>query len=411
MGVIIGGARSEAVALARETVLLLGGTPQTRACVLGDTSSIDRVAFLNGIASHVLDFDDTHIPTVLHASGALFAAGLAVGEWLHARGRDLVAAHLVGFEVGARVALALGRAHYDVGWHVTGTAGTVGVAAAVGRLLGLGPDRMAHALGLAATQAAGHREQFGAMAKSFHAGRAASNGVLAALLAAQGFTAADDSLEGRRGLLAVMSAAPRPEALAEGLGERWEIDRNGVKPYACGVVAHPAIDAVLRFHERHGVRPEDVEAIELRVHPLVVELTGKWGPRSGLEGKFSVSYACAIALFEGAARERQFADEQVRRAEVLDLHRRIGREADRSLGQTEAWATARLRDGRTIVEHVVAASGTPENPLSDAEVERKLVDLSEPVLGAERTRRLIAQLEGIDDLDDVSSLVSATIAG
>ena len=226
-------------------------------------------------------------------------------------GIDLLAAHALGYELAARASNALYPEHYDAGWHMTGTTGALASATVAIRLLGLTGIVATHCLSIAATQAAGHREQFGTMTKPFHAGHAAAAGVWAGLLAAGGFTGAPDPLQGRRGMFAVMSSTSTPADLVDGLGQRWQIFDNGVKPYACGVVIHPAIDAVRDLAVRRGLAPERIEKIRLRVHPLVLELTGKTDPRTGLEGKFSVTFACSIALLDGRAGEAEFSDTAV----------------------------------------------------------------------------------------------------
>lgn len=409
LGVAIGGAATETGQIALDVARDLGGAPQGRIIVFGERTSVVNAALVNGIMAHVLDFDDTHIPTILHPTTPAVGAGLPVAEWRRASGRDLLAAHALAFEVEARASLALYPEHYDAGWHMTGTTGTLGGAISAGRLLRLNVAQMTHAVGIAATQAAGHREQFGAMTKSLHAGKAASNGVLSALLASRGYTASADSLEGRRGMFHVMSTHAKVAELTAALGQRWEIFRNGFKPYSCGVVIHPGIDAVRRLGQQHGVRPDDVERIDLRVHPLVLELTGKTNPQTGLEGKFSIAFAAAIALIEGTARQRQFSDEAVRRPEVIALRDRVRPAADAALKHTEAVAVARLRTGRTITEHVTAATGTPENPISDAELREKFMDLVEPVLGARAGERIATLVERLDELADVGELVDAAV--
>lgn len=410
LGVAVGAAETDAARIAQETVRELGGTPQARILAFGTRTSVVNAALVNGILAHVLDFDDTHIPTILHPSGPVLSAALPVGEWQRASGQDLLAAHAVAYEVEARVSVALYPEHYDVGWHITGTAGTLGAAVAAGRLLGLNAAQMMHALGAAATQAAGHREQFGAMTKSLHMGKAASNGVLAALLAGRGFTAAPDSLEGRRGMFNVMSTRADVSHLTADLGQRWEIFRTGIKPYSCGVVTHPGIDAVRLLRRRSGLQPSDVDEIELRVHPLVLELTGKQNPQTGLEGKFSIAFAAAIALLEGTARQRQFTDENVRRPDVIALRDRIHTTADHGLTPTEAIARVWLRDGRELVEHVTAATGTPENPISDAELREKYTDVAEPVLGGYAAARLADLVDRLETLTDLSTLLDAAVA-
>lgn len=186
------------VRITHEVTRALGGTGQA-SLLNGELAPVTSAALVNGVASHVLDFDDTHDPTILHGTGPVMSAALALAELVAASGRSLIAAHSIGFDVAARVALAVHPEHYDQGFHVTGTAGTIGAAAAAGRLLGLDAGEMANALSAAAAQAAGLREMFGSMSKSLHAGKAAANGVLSALLAQRGWVSAAAGLEGARG--------------------------------------------------------------------------------------------------------------------------------------------------------------------------------------------------------------------
>jgi len=357
--------------------------------------------------AHLLDFDDTHTPTILHPSGPTLAAALPLAEHREASGRELLAAFTFGVEAGCRVALALGPAHYDVGWHVTGTAGTVAAAAACSRLLSLDEAKTHNALSIAATEAAGQRAQFGAMTKSLHTGNAAANGALAALLAENGYTASRTGFEGPRGLLNAASSRPSPGELAADLGERWETLRIGIKPYSCGVVTHPAIDAVRQLARRTGASGEEVERIDLAVHPLVMELTNKRNPRTGLEGKFSIAFAAAITWIEGTARHRQFTEEKVNRPDVKTLMGRVCVTEDNSLSQIEARATVCLRGGKTSSEHIYHATGTPENPISDEELREKFTELVEPELGARAVRRIFACVEELREDEPLKPLFGA----
>lgn len=359
-----------ALAVAEES----GGAPQA-SFLGGGRSSMLQVATVNGIASHVLDFDDSHDPTVLHGTGPVLSAALAAAEWVGATGAELLAAHVVGFEVAARTALAVHPHHYDRGFHVTGTAGAIGAAAAAGRILGLDAAQLSHALSTAAAQAAGLREMFGSMSKSLQAGRAASNGLYAALLARRGWVSAEQGLEGRRGYWAVLSDAMEPERAVAGLGERWELRQDGLKPYACGVVSHPTIDAVRRLRDRARLAVPEIAQIRAEVHPYVLELMGKQEPRTGLEGKFSVYHCAAVAYLEGAARPRQFTDDLVQRDDVVALRRRVVAVADPAVPMSAARVRLIARDGRTWEESVDAASGTPGNPMSDRELVEKFLDL------------------------------------
>jgi len=409
VGVAVGGADHEAAPIALEVARALGGEPQATILVHGDRTSVANAALVNGISSHVLDYDDTHIPTILHPTGPIASAGLAIAEWRGLSGAELLRAHVVALEVSTRVSLALYPQHYDAGWHMSGTTGTIGAGIAAALLCGADGPQLVHALGIAATQAAGHREQFGTMSKSLHVGKAAANGVLAGLLATRGYTAAPDPIEGRRGMFTVMSGRGDADALSAGLGSDWEIDRVGIKPYACGVVAHPPIDAARRLRTEHGLDPAEIEEVELRVHPLVLELTGKPEPRTGLEGKFSVAFCAAVALLEGAAGPREFTDETVRRPDVVALRDRIRPRAVAEIHHSQAEATARLRDGREVSVRIDAATGTPENPIGDHELRRKFLDLVEPVLGAERGRELIGHAERIDAMASLGPLTAAAV--
>jgi 2-methylcitrate dehydratase PrpD len=408
LGLAIAGAEEPAARIAREQCQLLGGQEQAR--VLGTTHRLRATdaALVNGISCHALDFDDTHVPTILHPTTPLYAAGTALAELRGSRGVDLLTAHALGYELAARASNALYPEHYDAGWHMTGTTGALASAAVSIRLLGLAGVTATHCLSIAATQAAGHREQFGTMTKPFHAGHAAQAGVWAGLLAAGGFTAAPDPLQGRRGMFAVMSPASTPADLVEGLGERWQIFDNGVKPYACGVVIHPAIDAVRDLAVRRGLTADQITKIELRVHPLVLELTGKTDPRTGLEGKFSVTFACSIALLEGRASEAEFSDAAVVRPDVRALMSRIEVIADADVPHTQAGATALTGDGTTEKTWVDHARGTPGNRLTDDELRDKFHGLVDEVMGRDRAKRLADAAFSLEQTGDVEAMLALT---
>lgn len=407
LGVAVGARRAEAVEILLGVTSELGGAPQAGVPAQELRTSVPQAARLIGVMSHVLDFDDTHIPTVLHPSGPTLAATLPMAEHRGAAGEDLLAAFTVGVEAGCRTALALGTAHYDVGWHVTGTAGTIAAAAACSRLLELDESATHNALSIAATEAAGQRVQFGAMTKSLHTGNAASNGAMAALLAGGGYIASREGFEGARGLLNVASTDPVPGELSTGLGERWESSRIGIKPYSCGVVAHPGIDAVRRLASRSGAPATEVERIELGVHPLVMELTNKRQPRTGLEGKFSIAFASAITWLEGTARHGQFTDEKVNRPDVVELRDRVHPVEETALSQTEARASVYLRGGETLHEHVQHATGTPENPIPDNELREKFSELVAPELGDAATREIIDCVETLGAKGSMEQLLGS----
>ena len=312
MGCAVGGSGHESVDITLRALGPFMGQPQ--ASVLGRRERADvlHASLLNGIGSHVFDFDDTHLQTIIHPAGPVASALVPLAEHRRVSGRDFLHALILGVEVECRIGNAVYPDHYDVGWHITGTAGVFGAAAAAGRLLGLDVQRMCWALAGAATQAAGLREMFGTMLKPFHIGRAAQNGLAAALLAAEGLSGSERAIEAPRGFARVLSTKQDFAAICDGLGESYETLLNTYKPYPCGVVIHPSLDACISLKRRHGLAGEDIDSVELRVHPLVLELTGNKTPRTGLQGKFSVYHAVGAALVLGRVGVAEFTDEVVR---------------------------------------------------------------------------------------------------
>jgi len=383
-----------------------GGKPRASVLGTGVRTTLQNAALANGYLGHLEDYDDTHFPTVIHPSSPTIPAALAVAEQRGAGGRDVLAAATLGMEVCCRIGLAIHPAHYDAGWHITGTCGVFGAAGAAGRLLGLDTPRLVHALGIAGTQASGVREVFGSMTKPFHAGRAAQSGVLGALLAERGFTSTTAILEGRRGFAAVLSSSYDLAKATDGLGQRWELRMNGLKPYACGVVNHPLIDAMIALRSRAGVSPEAVDSVAARVHPLVLELVDRRQPRVGLEGKFSFQHSMAVGLVDGAAFPAQYTDAKVADPMITALRERITATADPSLGQDAAVVTLRLKDGRSYTEAVSHATGAPQNPMSDAQLEAKFRALVSEVLPKRRMEKLLGLLWDMEKVSDVRELVT-----
>lgn len=408
LGCAIGSSRHETVERALAAVQPFCGPPQ--AAVLGRTERVDilHAALLNGISSHVLDFDDTHARAI-HPSAPVLPALLAYAEWRKVSGRQFLHAFVLGVEAEERIGLSVFPEHYDVGWHITGTAGVFGAAAAIGKLLALNEQQMAWALGIAATQSAGLRDMFGTMCKSLHPGRAAQNGLGAALLAAADFTSSEQAIEAPRGFAHVTSSRFDPAVITEGLGQRFEILSNMYKPYACGLVVHAAIDGCIELVREHGIRPDQIERVELTVSPLVPELTGKRTPQSGLEGKFSVYHAAAAGIIFGAAGEAQFSDEAVRNPDVVALRDRITAVVNASIGRTEAHVTFQLKDGRRLSRHVEHALGTLQRPMRDADIETKFRSLTAGILSEHQAATLIATCWNAEKLDDVAEIARLAV--
>ena len=246
------------------------------------------------------------------------------------------------------------------------------------------------------------------MTKPFHPGRAAQSGVLAALLAQRGFTSTTTILEGRRGFVTVLSSSYDLAKATAGLGQDWELTMNGLKPYACGVVNHSLIDAMIALRSREGVTPDAVEGITARVHPLVLELVNRQHPNVGLEGKFSFQHSMAVGLVDGAAFPAQYTDAKVADSIITALRQRITATVDPSVAEDAVVVTLVLKDGRSYTETVTHATGAPENPMTDAQLETKFRTLVGDVLPRERGERLLALLWELDRVADVGEVVALT---
>ena len=407
-GCAIGASRHPTVEAALKAVHELA--PGAQATILGRAERVDigSAAMLNGITSHTFDFDDTHLRTIIHPAGPVASAALALAEHTGSSGRRLVDAVVLGIDVACRVGNTVYPDHYDRGWHITGSTGMLGAAAACARLLSLDADRTTMALGIAASQPIGVREQFGSMTKPFHPGAAARAGLMSALMAKHGYTASTRALEAPRGLIQTFSTKSDWAEITTDLGKRFEISFNSYKPFACGIVIHPSIDGCVQLAAANGLSGEDIERIELKVHPLVLELTGKAAPRTGLEAKFSVYHACAAGILFGQAGEAEFADGIVARADVVALRGRTKAIADDAIGEASADVTITCRDGRRLHTFVRNAIGSLERPMTDADLERKFHGLVDPVLGTQRAARLIEASAALSTCVDVGALTALT---
>jgi 2-methylcitrate dehydratase PrpD len=408
LGCAVGGSVHPTLDIALTALKPFAGAPQASVLGRADRLDIFHAALLNGISSHVFDFDDTHLKTIIHPAGPVASAILALAEHRPVSGRDFLHAFILGVETECRIGNAVYPAHYDIGWHITGSAGVFGAAAAAGKLLGLDEQKMVWALGIAGTQSSGFREMFGTMCKSFHPGRAAQNGLTAAHLAAQGFTSSNRVLEAPRGFAHVMSAARDFKEITRNLGKSYEIALNTYKPFACGIVIHPSIDGCVQIRNENGVTAEDIASIALRVHPLVLELTGKKTPQTGLEGKFSVYHSCAAAIIYGRAGEEEYSDAVVRDPRVITLRDKVTAEADKSVHEDAAHLRVTLTNGKVIEKHVAHAIGSLERPMSDADLEAKFHHLVDPVTGKAQAAQLIKLARGIEGLADVGEIARAS---
>ena len=405
IGCALAGSRHKTIATLLAVLQEVSGKPQ--ATVLGRKLQLGLLdaPLANGQMGHVLDYDDTHMGgVVLHTSSPVLAALFALAERTPVSGADFMLAYAIGFEAGVRAGRTA-PGHHKGGWHLTGTLGSIAAGVASAKLLKLDRQRMTYAMGIAATEAAGMQQNRGTMCKSFHAGKAASNGVLAALLAERGFDSTQEIIEGKRGFSRIYSDVAAPEQLTAGLGDGWLIESNGHKPYACGVVLHPLIDAVIALRNRDGVDPAAVSEVNLRVHPLVLSITGVVEPSTGLQSKFSTVHSAAVALIDGNAGIAQYSDANAVDPAVASLRRKIRPVADDTLRKDEAYAAVTVGGKRHEV-HIAHASGTADNPMSDAAIETKFLANATPVIGRERAERARDFVRSLEQKPDVQELIA-----
>jgi 2-methylcitrate dehydratase PrpD len=405
----LGGCRDRAIELSLG--VLSGFAGRSAAPVIGRQERVDALtaAFINAASGNVLDFDDTHVPTVIHPTAPVAPALLALAAERRVSGADLLDAFILGVEIACRLGNTVSPGHYRRGWHITTTCGVFGAAAAAGRLLGLDARRMVWALGNASAQSSGLVETLGSMAKSIGVGNAARNGFLAALLAERGFAGPALPLEGPRGFIAVTSDAHDPAPLTAGLGEGWEILRNTYKPYPCGVVLNPVIDAALDVRARHGVQPDQIQSITITGHPLLGERTDRPAPASGREAQVSAQHSVAVALLAGAAGVAQYTDEAVNDPSALALRAKVLVQDDAAMQLGAARVAVHLLDGRQVEAAIDHARGSLERPLTDAELEQKLVTLAAHGCPALDTAPLVGAIRSIEKLRDVRDVMRCAV--
>jgi 2-methylcitrate dehydratase PrpD len=382
-----------------------------QATVIGRNERPDALnaAFLNAVSANVLEFDDTHLGTVIHPMAPVAPALFALNELRGATGEELLHALILGVETECRIGAAVSPSHYPRGWHITSTCGVFGAAAAAGKLLGLDHQHMIWALGNAAAQSAGLIESLGSMAKSISVGNAARNGLAAALLADQGFTGPDQPIEGTYGFARVTSDETDVGAVINGLGDSWEILANASKPYPCGVVLFPVIDGCLELRQRHTLSADQIAAVTVRGHPLLRIRTDRPNVTSSRAAKVSIQHSAAVAFYYGAAGLAQYADDCVGEPAILNLRPKVSVEEDANVPVETAFVTVQTTDGRRLEHHVTEARGTMARPMTDAELEAKfrgLVDHGAPAVDAER---LIEAIWGIGDEQDVAGIVRMTV--
>ncbi|MBI2864287.1 MAG: MmgE/PrpD family protein [Chloroflexi bacterium] len=410
LGVTLAARREPATAVVLDLVRELGGNPRCSVLGMGLKTSPPLAALVNGTMAHALDYDDVTFTMHGHPSVPVLPAALALGEHVGASGRDVVVAYLLGYELETKLGQAIGPQYFEQGWHPTAVLGTMGAAAASARILGLSANQTSMALGIAASQASGLRENFGTDTKPFHAGHAAQSGVMAAMLAQKGLTASAVGLEGWQGFLNAFGRRGQATLgpLTEGLGRPYDIlaSRTAIKRYPCCYETHRGLDAILRIVSDQEIDPDAVEAVACSVPERVQKSLIHANPVTGLEAKFSLEYTIAAAILDKSVGLRSFADEQVNRPRVRSLMTKVNRQIRPGGDSVEepTVVTVKLKDGREFSRSVALPKGHPAAPLTGAELEAKYCDCAREALSEEDVQRSLEMLGKLEELAAIEDL-------
>ncbi len=423
LGLFIAGSEEHSVRILAEEAEQTGGRPEALLLGRGHTKvPAPMAARVLGTAGHAHDWDDSQVsldpahvygllthPTIPPLTSALVMAQKLGGV----DGKKFMLAFLTGFEVECKISEWMLPQHYLRGMHSSGTVGTFGAFAAAAKLMGLKGDSLRSGFGIAASFAAGIRCNFGTMTKPLHVGRAAENGVTAALLAARGFTADPDALDGPWGFFSVHGGGVSGEKIGQGFGKTWSIVEPGVsiKPYPCGVLTHPTIDLMLKLVTEHDVKPDAIEAVKVYAGTNILKPIRYPVAANHLQAKFSLPAALAMIALARKAGKCEFSDEFVGTAPMQAMQKRISTELDPEIekmgfDKMRSRIAIRLKDGRTVEGRADERyRGGPENPLSDADLEAKVRSCCEGVLDATRQAKLIETAWSVTRLKDAGELM------
>jgi len=426
LGVALAGSTDPCARIVQRHVRQMGGSAECSILGTSVSAPAAKAALANGVAGHAMDYDDTQLSTskeavyglLTHPTTPVLAAVLAVGQKQKITGAEFLLAYVLGVEVECCIADAINPRHYQSGFHSTATMGGLGAAMAVGKILSAKEPQLLMTLGIAASMAAGLRENFGTMTKSLHAGRAAENGVTAALLARDGFTAAPNILEARRGFFNAMAGGFDESKISGRLGSPYFMKEPGIsiKPYPSGSLSHPAQDLILDLVREHNLKADKIEHIDVGTNSNVPNALIYPMPKTALEGKFSIPFCMAIAVIERKAGIAQFQDRKVRAKKVVELMKRVTLYVDEELerlgyDQVRSRVRVKLKDGRVVEDRYDVARGHPTKPMSWPELTEKFRDCAGLVLSRKNIDETIRLLEQLQDLKSLRPLLHALTNG
>jgi 2-methylcitrate dehydratase PrpD len=422
IGVVLAGSTMRGSVLIREYVRSVSEKREATAVGAdGFMTSAAHAALINAGSGHAMDYDDTQLSTtpdrtfglLTHPTVPVLAAAMALAERRGASGAAFLEAFLVGFEVECKIAEAIDPNHYERGFHSTGTAGTFGAAAAAAKLLNLNAQAVSHMLAIAASMASGIRVNFGSMTKPLHAARAAQNGLIAAELASRGFTGGDNGLDGEWGYFQVFGGGADLDRLIPVIGNPYAIVTPGVsiKPYPCGSLSHPTLDAMLKAVTDHDLKPEQISAVRVRAGNNNLEPLRYRIATNELEAKFSLPFLMSSIILRRKAGVREFTDAFVASAPVQRMMERVAGVFDPKIDamgydKIRSVVEIDLTDGRTLVQPSDDRyRGGPDRPFTREELHAKFVDCAQLTLPADRIQRALAHIESVDALRNITELV------
>ena len=406
----LGGSATSAMGAAVQGMLAMASGGSVRVLGRDQRFCVADAALLGALASTSQTYDDTHLATTTHPTGPIASALLAVADKLSQEGQpvsgaSMLGALIAGMELECRMSCAILANGASRGWFITGLSGGIGAAVAVGLVLGLTREQMVDAIGLAATHAGGMRATHGSMAMTYVPGMAARAGVASAYFAQAGFTCSAISIDGKNGLLQVLGNGSDAALITQGLGDRFEMMNNTYKPYPCGIVIHPALDACLHLVKAHGLSHAEIAHIDMRVNPNTLALTWRKFPVNVFEAQVSLFHWVAAAFVHGAIGIAQGEPDCVWDPRVRDLQERASAMADDAVADNQAYVTVTTRDGKKLSYFVENAIGSMSNPLSDAMIDAKFLALAEPLIGAHAGAESLVACRSVPASDDVAGIL------
>jgi 2-methylcitrate dehydratase PrpD len=413
LGSALAGSRETPAKIVTSVIEEVGGRKESTIIGTRIKTSCMNAALANGVFGHIVELDDIHEESIIHPAAPVLPAALAIAEPTNISGQDFITSIVLGYDVEIRIGMTINPSHYQF-WHTTGTCGTFGAAAAAGKILGLNSEEMADAFGIAGTQAAGLIEVFGTMSKPLNAGRAAANGVLAALLVKKGFTSSRTILEAEKGYCKATAKECDLNKITENLGKKFEIVNNIFKIHASCGHTHGAIDAVLQLSEKYNIKPDDVDRIVVGTYPIAVNVAGRnYEPKTAHEAKFSLPYCLATALIYGKVGITEFSEENLRDPRIQKLSKKVKVVVDPEYVNARlgpAKVTIYTVNGKEFTCSINVPKGYPRNPLSKEEIERKFIALASLTLSSKRAKKIIEVVDSLEKLDKMTFLTNLLCA-